>query len=88
VDEDKRGRMMSLYVMAFMGMAPFGSLAGGSLASRIGASNTLIIGGASCILGSFLFARKLPLIRKMVRPIYVRKGILSEKSERKIQTDN
>jgi MFS family permease len=86
VDEDKRGRMMSLYVMAFMGMAPFGSLAGGSLAARIGASNTLIIGGASCILGSFLFARKLPLIRKMVRPIYVRKGILSEKSEIKIQT--
>ncbi len=87
VDEDKRGRMMSLYVMAFMGMAPFGSLAGGSLASRIGASNTLIIGGASCILGSFLFARKLPLIRKMVRPIYVKKGILSEKSERKMRTD-
>lgn len=86
VDEDKRGRMMSLYVMAFMGMAPFGSLAGGSLAARIGASNTLIIGGASCILGSFLFARKLPLIRKMVRPIYVRKGILSEKSEIKIKT--
>ena len=86
VDEDKRGRMMSLYVMAFMGMAPFGSLAGGSLASRIGASNTLIIGGASCILGSFLFARKLPFIRKMVRPIYIRKGILSEKSERKIET--
>ena len=88
VDEDKRGRMMSLYVMAFTGMAPFGSLAGGSLASRIGATNTLIIGGASCILGSFLFARKLPLIRKMVRPIYVRKGILSEKLERKIESDH
>jgi MFS family permease len=86
VDEDKRGRMMSLYVMAFMGMAPFGSLAGGSLAARIGASNTLIIGGASCILGSFLFARKLPFIRKKVRPIYVRKGILSEKSETRIET--
>ena len=79
---------MSLYVMAFMGMAPFGSLVGGSLAGRIGASNTLIIGGASCILGSFLFARKLPLIRKMVRPIYIRKGILSEKSETEIPTKN
>ncbi len=83
VDEDKRGRMMSLYVMAFMGMAPFGSLAGGSLAATIGAPITLIIGGASCILGSFLFARKLPLIRKMVRPIYVKRGILSERSEEK-----
>jgi MFS family permease len=88
VDDDKRGRVMSLYTMAFMGMAPFGSLAGGSLASKIGAPYTLIIGGASCILGSFLFGNKLPLIRKMVRPIYIRKGILSEKSERKIQTDS
>jgi MFS family permease len=88
VDDNKRGRVMSLYTMAFMGMAPFGSLAGGSLAGRIGAPYTLIIGGTSCILGSFLFARKLPLIRKMVRPIYIRKGVLSEKSERKIQTDS
>jgi MFS family permease len=78
VDDDKRGRVMSLYTMAFMGMAPFGSLAGGSLAGSIGAPNTLIIGGASCLLGSFMFAKKLPSIRKMVRPIYIRKGILLE----------
>jgi MFS family permease len=78
VDDDKRGRVMSLYTMAFMGMAPFGSLAGGSLAGRIGAPYTLIIGGTSCILGSFLFAKKLPSIRKMVRPIYIRKGVLLE----------
>ena len=88
VDDDKRGRVMSLYTMAFMGMAPFGSLAGGSLAGRIGAPYTLIIAGASCILGSFLFAKKLPLIREMVRPIYIRKGILSEKSETKTPTNN
>jgi len=77
VDEDKRGRVMSLYVMAFMGMAPFGSLLAGSLASKIGASNTLIIGGVSCLLGSFMFAKKLPLIREMVRPIYLKKSIIS-----------
>ena len=88
VDDDKRGRVMSLYTMAFMGMAPFGSLVGGSLAGRIGAPYTLIIAGTSCILGSFLFAKKLPSIREMVRPIYIRKGILSENSERKIQTGN
>jgi hypothetical protein len=64
--------------MAFMGMAPFGSLVGGSLAGRIGAPNTLIISGASCILGAFLFLRKLPVLRIMVRPIYIRKGILPE----------
>jgi MFS family permease len=79
VDDDKRGRVMSFYTMAFMGMAPFGSLLAGSLASQIGAPNTLLIGGASCILGSFIFAKQLPLIRKMVRPIYLRKGIILEK---------
>ena len=81
VDDDKRGRVMSLYVMAFMGMAPFGSLAGGSLAGTIGAPSTLIIGGASCILGSFLLMRKLPSLREMGRPIYMRKGILSERGK-------
>ena len=81
VDDDKRGRVMSLYTMAFMGMAPFGSLAGGSLAGSIGAPATLIIGGISCMLGSFLFIRILPSLREIARPIYMRKGILSEKSE-------
>lgn len=88
VDDDKRGRVMSLYTMAFMGMAPLGSLAGGSLAGRIGAPYTLIIGGASCLIGSFMFAKKLPSIREMVRPIYIRKGVLSEKSETEIPTKN
>jgi MFS family permease len=78
VDDDKRGRVMSLYTMAFMGMAPFGSLAAGSLAGSIGAPNTLIIGGASCLIASLMFAKKLPSIREMVRPIYIRKGILLE----------
>jgi MFS family permease len=82
VEDDKRGRVMSLYAMAFMGMAPFGSLLAGSLASKIGAPNTLIIGGVSCILGSFMFAKKLPLIRGMVRPIYLKKSIIPEESSR------
>lgn len=78
VDEDKRGRVMSLFVIAFQGMMPFGSLLAGSLASKIGASNTVMIGGASCILGSLMFARKLSLWREMVRPIYIRNGVISE----------
>jgi MFS family permease len=76
VEEDKRGRVMSLYTMAFMGMVPFGSLLAGSLASKIGAPGTVIISGAACILGSILFARKLPALREMVRPIYIEKEIL------------
>jgi MFS family permease len=81
VDDNKRGRVMSLYAMAFMGSGPFGSLLGGSLASRIGAPATLMLAGASCILASFLFTKKLPLIRELVRPIYMRKGIVREEAE-------
>jgi len=88
VDDDKRGRVMSLYTMSFMGMAPFGSLLGGSLASKIGAPYTLIICGAFCILGSFMFTKRLPSIRKMVRPIYIRKGILSEREEERTSFKN
>jgi hypothetical protein len=59
-----------------MGMVPFGSLFAGSVAHRIGAPATVAIGGVACIVGSIAFARKLPSIRKMVRPIYIEKGII------------
>jgi MFS family permease len=78
VDDDKRGRVMSFYTMAFMGTAPFGSLLAGGLASSLGAPNTLIIGGISCVLGAIIFASKLSDLKKMVHPIYVRLGIISE----------
>jgi MFS family permease len=78
VDDDKRGRVMSFYSMAFMGMAPFGSLLAGAAATRIGAPTTLLIGGGFCIAGAIWFASKLPAIREAVRPIYRRMGILPE----------
>jgi len=74
VDDDKRGRVMSIYTMAFLGMIPFGNLLGGALASRIGAPNTLIIAGSACILGSAVFAQQLPNLRRLVRPLYTRLG--------------
>ncbi|MEB3178346.1 MAG: MFS transporter [Nostocaceae cyanobacterium] len=77
VDDDKRGRVMSLYTMSFLGMIPFGNLLGGALANHIGAANTLMISGVACILGSVLFAKQLPGLRKLVRPIYAKQGILS-----------
>jgi MFS family permease len=78
VDDDKRGRVMSFYAMAFTGTMPFGSLLGGSLASKIGVPSTLSIGGILCILGSITFARQLPALRPLVRGIYIKKGIISE----------
>jgi MFS family permease len=77
-DEDKRGRVMSFYMMAFMGMAPVGSLTAGALADRIGTPTTLLFGGFCCIGGALLFARTLPRIREIIRPIYRRIGILPE----------
>jgi MFS family permease len=78
VDEDKRGRVMSFFAMSFMGMAPFGSLFAGSLASVIGAPATLVITGLCCIAGAGLFYRRLPEIRRHIRPIYRKMGILPQ----------
>ena len=81
VDEDKRGRVMSFYTMAFMGTAPFGSLLAGSIAERIGVPQTLFFGGLGCVLGALWFAKSLPALRRDVRPIYVKIGILPEMAE-------
>lgn len=78
VDDDKRGRVMSFYSMAFMGMVPFGSLLAGLLASRIGAPATVASGGVACLLAAAFFALALPGLRAQVRPIYVRLGIVPE----------
>lgn len=78
VEEDKRGRVMSFYMMAFIGAAPIGSLVAGIAANHIGAPLTLAIGGALALGGAGWFARSLPRIRSEVRPIYIRLGILPE----------
>ncbi len=78
VDDDKRGRIMSLYTTAFMGMAPFGSILGGALAHHIGVPLTFIIGGSLCMAGAVFFSTKIPVLRRMVLPIYARKGIIPE----------
>ncbi len=82
VDEDKRGRVMSFYAMTFVGMAPLGSLVGGAMASRIGAPATIAIGGVACIAGSVGFAAKLPSLRAVARPTYLRLGIIPGKEVR------
>ncbi len=76
VDDDRRGRVMGFFTVAFVGMTPFGSLLAGALASVIGAPWTLFIGGVAILIGAGVFARKLPQLREQVRPIYVTKGIL------------
>ncbi len=79
VDEDKRGRIMSLFIMGNMGMQPFGSLLAGTLADAMGAPQTMMTCGILCTLGAIIFAIKLPAFRRMVRPIYIKRGIVFEK---------
>jgi len=70
VEEDKRGRIMSLYAMSFMGVMPFGSLLAGSIADKIGVQFTLLLGAACCITGASIFAMKLPMLCDRLKPVF------------------
>jgi MFS family permease len=70
-----RGRVMSVYSMMFMGMAPFGALLGGALADRLGAPWTVAIGGAASIVGAILFGRKLPVFRGEARQLIIAQAV-------------
>jgi len=76
VEDNKRGRVMSFYAMAFVGMAPFGSLLAGISAHAMGAPLTVMLSGACCLAGAIWFATQVRAIRKLIRPIYVDLGIL------------
>jgi MFS family permease len=78
VDEGMRGRVMSLYTMAFIGMSPMGSLAGGAIAARVGAPVAVALGGLGCLALAFWFSRRLAPLREIVYPVYERMGILPE----------
>lgn len=80
-DDDKRGRVMSFYTMALMGTAPFGSLLAGWMAKWLGTPWTIFTGGAVCLIGALVFYRRLPELRRLVRPVYVSMGILPEVAE-------
>jgi MFS family permease len=76
VEDDKRGRVMSFYAMAFVGMAPFGSLLAGVLAHAIGAPFTVMLSGVCCVAGAGWFFTQMATIRRLIRPIYIDLGIL------------
>lgn len=79
VADDKRGRVMSIYAMAFTGMMPIGSLLSGTIAGRAGVSTALAAGGAVCAIATLRFISRLESIRAVARPIYMEKGIIPEK---------
>ena len=67
VPDALRGRVMAVYSMMFMGMAPLGSLLAGLLAGRIGAPATIAGGGAVCIAGGAVFGSRIPSLRAEAR---------------------
>ncbi|MCG3179612.1 MAG: hypothetical protein BIFFINMI_01952 [Phycisphaerae bacterium] len=75
VDDDKRGRVMGLFTMAFFGMIPIGALTSGALAHRVGMSWTITGCGVGCLICSLWFAGRLANIRMQVRPMYEAKGL-------------
>jgi Arabinose efflux permease len=79
--EEMRGRVMSYYTMAFMGMAPFGSLLAGTMAHAFGTPNTMIVNGICIALGGLWFLTQLPALRRSVRPIYQQMGIIPASQE-------
>ena len=77
VEERMRGRVMAYYAMAFLGTAPIGSLLAGIVAEHVGVQTTILLGGVACIAGAIWFAVELPRLREIVRPIYVKLGIIA-----------
>jgi MFS family permease len=67
VEDDKRGRVMSLYSLSIIATLPLSSLLAGSLAQYIGASNTVIGSGIICLLESIWFTRQLPLLTSWIK---------------------
>jgi MFS family permease len=89
-DDDKRGRVMSFFSMAFVGMTPFGNLLAGFAAKQltpvggnpfIGTTRAVLIAGIITVLASLGFILKLPALRRVIRPIYVQKGILPQMAQ-------
>jgi MFS family permease len=75
VPDHLRGRVMSLYSMMFMGMAPFGAFFGGAMANRIGAPMTVAVGGIACVFGAIWFGRALPELRIEARRLIIAQGL-------------
>jgi MFS family permease len=84
VPDRLRGRVMALYSMMFLGMAPFGALFGGAVASRIGAPVTVAVGGVACVMGALWFGRALPELRIEARRLIIAQGLAGGEPEQEI----
>lgn len=82
VDDDRRGRVMSLYTLAFVGMGPFGVLLAGTLAQHLGAPLTVGLYGLACLAAVAIYIMYLPSLSAALRPIHIRLGLVTGPFER------
>lgn len=82
VDDDKRGRVMSLYTMAFLGALPFGNLLAGAVARYAGEDFAFMLSGGACLVALIVFWRALPSLRAAARPVYERLGFIRGRKPR------
>jgi MFS family permease len=75
VPDALRGRVMAVYSMMFMGMAPFGALLGGAFADRFGAPRTVAAGAVASIIGAIWFGRRLPAFRGEARQLIIAQAV-------------
>lgn len=75
IDENKRGRVTSIFTTGFLGILPFGNLFFGALSNQIGVHNALLFGGICCLIGAYDFMRKLPEMSEIISPLYLEMGL-------------
>jgi MFS family permease len=78
VPDGLRGRVAGFFTLAFLGMAPLGNLAAGALASAVGVRLTFVANGLFATIAALVFWRALPTLRELMRPTYLRLGIVDE----------
>ncbi len=75
VDDDKRGRIMSIYNMLFTGVVPIGNLFIGIVATEIGPSTTFVISGTICFIGAIIYAKKILSLNHIFNSVYQKHGM-------------
>lgn len=93
ISDDMRGRVMSLYVMAFSGFAPLGSLAAGAIMNRVGVTWAILLQGAGCFLTAAVFRCFVKILDRNIRALYGEKeeeseGAISEGKSKSLKAQN
>jgi MFS family permease len=86
VEEEKRGRVMSLFTTAFMATVPLGALTAGSIATHFGFATMVYCCAAWCALVALTFAHQMPRLARETRRVYVQRGLLEAEEELELAT--